>query len=311
MKYTFIINQKSRSGKGGVIWNQLKPELKKRRIDCDILYTEYAGHATELASRITADGKEHTIVVLGGDGSISEVLSGIQDCRKVTLGYIPTGSGNDFTRELKLPTDPKDAFENVLNPGKIVPVDVGIAKSGRNSCRFGVSTGIGFDAAVCHDADQSRMKMFLNKIHLGNLIYLGVALKLIFANPCYDMRVRLDEKEPIHFRKTCFVAVMNQPYEGGGFWFCPKAKPDDRLLDVIVVSGISRLKILFLLPTAFVGKHVRFKGVDIYQCKTICIETNRNAAVHADGQPIGFENRLEAALEADQIRVIVPESKQK
>lgn len=309
MKYTFIINPKSRSGKGGVIWNQLKPELKKRRIDCDILYTEYTGHATELAARVTADGKEHIIVVLGGDGSISEVLSGIQDCSKVTLGYIPTGSGNDFTRELKLPTNPKEAFENVLNPGRIVPVDVGVAKSGRKSCRFGVSTGIGFDAAVCHNVDKSRMKLFLNKIHLGNLIYLGTALKLLFADPFYDVSVRLDEKEQIHFRKTCFVAVMNQPYEGGGFRFCPKAEPADGLLDVIVVSGISRLKILFLLPTAFAGKHVRFKGVNIYQGKTICIETNRNAAVHADGQPIGIEKRLEAAMEVNQIRVIVPETK--
>ena len=89
MKYTFIINPKARSGKGGIIWNMLKPELKKRRINCDIFFTEYEGHAMKIAADVTLDGEEHTLIVLGGDGSVGEVLSGIRDCSKVTLGFIP------------------------------------------------------------------------------------------------------------------------------------------------------------------------------------------------------------------------------
>lgn len=305
MKYTFIINPKSRSGKGGVLWNLLKPELNKRQLDCEIFYTEYEGHATRIAEEVTADGEEHMLVVLGGDGSICEVLSGIKDCRKVTLGYIPTGSGNDFTRELKLPTDPRKALENILNPGRIVPMDVGIAKAG-DTYRFAVSTGIGFDAAVCHNVDKSRLKTFLNKIHLGSLIYLGIALKRLFTDPLYEADVYLDDNEPLHFHKMYFAAAMNQPYEGGGFRFCPEAKVDDGLLDVIVVSNMPRLKVLCLLPTAFAGKHVRFHGIDIYKCKKVRIETNEKAAVHTDGQPIAVENVLEAEITEKQIRIIVP-----
>lgn len=304
MKYIFIINPKSRSGKGGMIWELLKPELKKRRIDHEIFYTEYAGHATKIAADVTSDGEEHILVVLGGDGSVGEVLSGINDCSKVILGFIPTGSGNDFSRELKLPVRPEKALKNILEPGRIVPMDVGLARSGGIYHRFAVSTGIGFDASVCHHAEKSRMKTFLNRIHLGSLVYLGTALKRLFADPLYEADVWLDDNEPLHFQKVYFAAAMNQPYEGGGFRFCPDAKPDDGLLDVIVVSGLTRLKVLCLLPTAFSGNHVHFRGINIYKCKKVRIETNEKAAVHTDGQPAAVENVLEAEISKRQIRVI-------
>lgn len=307
MKYTFIINPKSRSGKGLVLWNLLKPELKKRQIACEVFYTEYVGHATKIAEEVTADGKEHTVVVMGGDGSICEVLTGIKDCSKVILGYIPTGSGNDFTREMKLPTDPREAFELVLNPGRIAFMDVGVVRNGEKIWRFGVSTGIGYDAAVCHNVEKSKLKIFLNKMHLGHLAYLGVALRRLFKNPFYEMDLELDDGERIHFHNVYFVAAMNQPYEGGGFRFCPDAKTDDGALDVIVVSNLPRLKVLVLLPTAFWGKHVRFKGVDVFRCKKIVIHANAKAAIHADGQPIAVEQVLEAEVIPKQLRVILPE----
>lgn len=288
-----------------MIWDLLKPELKKYQIDCDIFYTEYAGHATKIAADLTADGGEHTIVVLGGDGSVGEVVSGIKDCSKATLGFIPTGSGNDFSRGLKLPVKPEEALKKILKPGQIVPMDVGIAKAG-GTYRFAVSTGIGFDASVCHYVEKSWMKTFLNRIHLGSLVYLGTALKRLFLNPLYEMDVWLDGNEPLHFQKVYFAAAMNQPYEGGGFRFCPDAKTDDGLLDVIVVSDLPRLKVLCLLPTAFVGKHVHFKGIHIYKCKKVRFEVNEKAAVHMDGQPSAVGSTLEAEIAKTQIKVIVP-----
>lgn len=85
-----------------MMWNLVEPELKKRRVDYKDVFTGYARHATEIAAKLTADEREHYIVVLGGDGTVNEVISGICDCSRVVLGYIPTGSGNDFTRALKL-----------------------------------------------------------------------------------------------------------------------------------------------------------------------------------------------------------------
>lgn len=309
MKYLFIVNPKSRSGRGGMIWNLVEPELKKRRIDYQVYYTEYARHAIEITAGITADGLEHTLVVVGGDGTVDEVVNGIRDCSKVTLGYIPTGSGNDFTRALRMPQDIQAALENILDNGRTVPMDIGIVSCGGNTYRFAVSTGIGFDAAVCHQAAVSSIKVILNKLGLGKLTYLAIALKWILSEHPLSAEIQIDGEKIRKFEHTYFTAVMNHPYEGGGFFFCPKARIDDRMLDVIVVSDLPKWKIFLLLPTAFFGKHVNFKGISIYRCREIEVKMGRKLPVHADGEPIAEERTIKASLEPKQIQVIAPPQK--
>lgn len=306
MNYTFIVNPKSRSGRGGMVWNLVEPELRKRRIDYQVYYTEYARHAIEITAEITADEQEHTLVVVGGDGTIDEVVNGIRDCSKVTLGYIPTGSGNDFTRALRLPTEIHAALESILDHGRKISMDVGRVSCGENTYRFAVSTGIGFDAAVCHRAAVSSIKVFLNKLGLGKLTYLAIALKWILSERPMSAEIQMDGEKIRKFEHTYFTAVMNHPYEGGGFFFCPKARVNDRMLDVIVVSELPKWKILLLLPTAFFGKHVYFKGISIYRCKEIEVKMSRKLPVHADGEPIAEGYTIKASLEPEQIQVIVP-----
>lgn len=141
---------------------------------------------------------------------------------------------------------------------------------------------------------------------MGHLVYLGVALKRLFADTFYEVDVTMEDGTKKHFKKAYFVAVMNQPYEGGGFRFCPDAKMDDGLLDVIVVSDIPRLKVLCLLPTAFFGKHTHFKGVDIFQCKEIRVKVDEKAPIHADGQPVAVEDEMKVRVAEQQIRWILP-----
>ena len=306
MEYLFIVNPKSRSGRGGMIWNLIEPELKKRRIDYRAFYTKYSRHAAEITAEITSDGLEHTLVVLGGDGTVDEVVNGIRDCSKVTLGYIPIGSGNDFTRAFRLPSDIHAALEMILVNGKMVPMDVGRVTCKDNTYRFAVSTGIGFDAAVCHRAAVSSIKVFLNKLGLGKLTYLMIALKWILSEQPALAEIQIDGENIRKFEHTYFTAVMNHPYEGGGFFFCPKARTDDQMLDVIVVSDLPKWKILLLLPTAFFGKHVNFKGISIYRCREIEVKMSRTLPIHTDGEPIAEGQTLKVSLEPEQIRVIVP-----
>lgn len=307
MEYTFIVNPKSKSGRGGLIWNQIEPELKKRRIQYRVRFTEYEKEATEITAELTSDEAEHTIVVLGGDGTMDEVINGIRDCSKVTLGYIPTGSGNDFTRALKLPTDSQEALHNILYSEKTISMDVGEMCSEGVSHRFAVSTGIGFDAAVCHQVAVSKLKVLLNKVKLGQLSYLAVALRRLFRDAHTKAVVQMDEDKERNFENTYFVAVMNHPYEGGGFFFCPDAKVDDGYLDIIIVSGLPRWKVLLLLPLAFKGKHVGIKGIDIFRCKKVDIRMESEFPIHTDGEPIAIGKELKAKLLDKQVRIIVPE----
>lgn len=306
MRYTFLVNPKSRTGNGLMIWKLVEPELKKKRIEYEVLYTKHEKHATELVKELTSDGEEHTLIVLGGDGTINEVVNGVQYPEKLTLGYIPTGSGNDFTRATKIPTEPMKALDNVLNPGKIISLDVGTVCAGENKYHFAVSTGIGFDAAVCHYIVKSKLKSWLNKLHLGNLSYLGTAIQRLLGDKTVRMELTLDDQEPIIFDKTYFAAVMNHPYEGGGFFFCPKAKIDDQVMDIIVAANLSKLKVLCLLPTAFFGKHIYFKGIYIYQCKKAEIKLDEIRPVHTDGEPVAMADRLKAELRSGQIKLMVP-----
>ena len=306
MKYIFIVNPKSRSGKGKQIWNQIEPELLKERVDFDVYFTKYQKHAEKLAAEITSDGDEHTLVVLGGDGTINEVVNGIRNLSAVTLGYIPSGSGNDFTRSLKLPCNPKKALQNVLAGTRTETLDIGTVTAGVETRRFAVSAGIGFDAGVCWQIRQSMLKKWLNMVGLGSLSYVGVALSQLAKEKMSAMTVSLDNGEVFRLEKTLFVAVMNHPYEGGGFFFCPEAKVNDGMLDVIAAAGIPKWKMLYLLPKAYKGKHVGYKGIHIFKCREVRIEAESGLPVHTDGECAVRTDVLAAGLDAGRFRVIVP-----
>ena len=117
-EYDFIINPKARSGMGMKAWQKIESELKARHINYRVYLTKRRGHAAKTAAFITADDKRHTIVVLGGDGTVNEVVNGIKRPDLITFGYIPIGSSNDFARGLKLPKDPMKALQSVLSPKK-------------------------------------------------------------------------------------------------------------------------------------------------------------------------------------------------
>ncbi len=305
MKYTFIINPHSRSGKGGMVWELIQPELLKRGIEYDYYCTTHAGHAIQIAEKITADGKEHNLIVLGGDGTVNEVVNGIKDIDKTTLGYIPTGSGNDFARGMGIPKNPIEALEVILKRNAIKTIDIGVLSRAGKERRFAVSTGIGFDAAICHQVAISKYKYLLNKLKLGKLSYVFVALNRLFRDATVNAEVFLDDKCVQKFKKVYFVAVMNQPYEGGGFKFCPKAKPDDGKLDVIVISNLAKLTVLMLLPTAFKGWHVFAPGITVMQGEKVSVITDKALAIHTDGEPAYLRKAVSVELLSTQLRVFV------
>ncbi len=269
--YHFILNPASRSGKGQQLWDTvIEPYLQAEQIHYEAHFSREAGDVTRLTQEITsAESTEpHRIVILGGDGTMDEALQGIFDLSCTVLGYIPIGSGNDFTRDMPIPRDPLKALKAILEAEGTTSVDIGTTiYSDGTSRRFIVSSGIGFDAAVCEETNRSDMKGFLNKIGLGKLTYLGIALKQLFASKAISCQIRLDDGEPISIEKILFVAFMNHMYEGGGFKFAPQADYRDGLLDLCVVGDLSKALILVALPTAFLGKHYMFRGITAYRAR--------------------------------------------
>lgn len=146
-------------------------------------------------------------------------------------------------------------------------MDVGTMSYEGKHRRFAVSAGIGFDAAICHEAVVSKWKRILNRIHLGKFTYAVIALHRLLLTSTCPFHIVLDDEKEVSFPKGWFAAVMNHPCEGGGFYFCPDARPDDGQLNVLVVSGLKAPALLLTLPFALFGKHTKFHGVHLFRCK--------------------------------------------
>lgn len=308
--YHIIINPASRSGKGAKIWKeQVEPALNRSRVSYRSYFSRRAGEVAEICKEITSQTGDAPIflIILGGDGTVNEALQGISDTSKVILGYIPTGSSNDLARDLKIPTDPTAALELILHSKKALPMDLGaVTYSDGKKRRFAVSCGIGYDAAVCEEALHSKMKNVLNKLGLGKLTYLGIALKQLFAAKAVSGKLIPDDNAPIDIGNILFTACMLHRYEGGGFMFCPDADAEDGLLNLCAVGDLPKALVLFALPTAFKGKHYRFKGITPYTAKKVTIETSSPLWVHTDGEVTRKSSRITVSCEQHALRIIRP-----
>ena len=303
--YYFIVNPASSSGKGMRLWEQAEAILREREIEYESYLLEGPGEAASLAEYLSLNKTPCTIIVVGGDGTINEFLGGLATFDDITFGYIPTGSGNDFARGMHLPSSLEDLMNIILEPSKFRSINIGVTSSGDTKKYFAVSSGIGFDAAVCYESDSSSLKKTLNKLHLGKLIYLINALRMLFSMETLSIRLLTDDNQLMTFSGVYFVTAMNTRYEGGGFMFCPKASPVDDFLDLIVAEGIPRLKILLVLPTAFFGKHTNFRGVHIYRCRRAVIQSETEACVHIDGEHFGFCKKVSFDLLKSRLKMIV------
>lgn len=300
-----IYNPTSSCGNGKKLFERTKNQLDKEGIEYKIYETTGHGSAKRYAYDITSDEYNDKIVVIGGDGTLNEVFNGIRDYSRVTLGYIPTGSGGDFARDLGISTNPDIAINTVIHTKEYKMMDVGNLTNAEFNKRFCISAGIGFDAAVCHEALNSKLKAFLNKLHIGSLTYVLIAIKQILTTKKHGCTVILDDARKEKFDHFYFAAAMVHRYEGGGFMFCPNAKCNDGLIDVCVVGNLSKFKVLTTIPKAFKGKHVNCKGIKIYQAKKVQIISDEKLPIHADGEYAGIEDELVVTQCDKQIRVAV------
>lgn len=311
--YNFIINPKSRSGRGEAIWELVKAQLDESQIPYQFFYTKHKNHATELSTYICSSiSGIKNIVVLGGDGTINEVINGIVNFQEVCLSYIPTGSSNDFARSLKISNNWEEALSTVLTPSKQIKVDIGELKvydtNGKLSStqRFAVSSGIGYDAAICYEALNSKIKNFLNRLHLGKLTYGLIAAKQVLCYKLTSGDLIIDQKEKKHYDNVLFLVGMVHPYEGGGAKLAPNANYQDKKLSVCFVHDLKRWKVLFLLPTAFFAKHTKFRGVEIFDCDTLDFIQTDEKVTHTDGEFSGKTKQIHMRCNCHTLLVNTP-----
>ena len=312
--YQIIVNPTSSSGKGMEAWEKIKAILDRRSVTYKVHMLQDAGEATQVVRELTAQDETGIVklLVVGGDGTLNEVLNGIQDFEHTTLSCIQTGSGNDFARNMHLEKDVEQAIVHLLEQPEEMALDYGevtvrvdgtgdarmdcrqrgVDGDDMDACRdcvirtkrFLISSGVGYDANICEEVSRSRLKPILNKIHLGKLVYVMIGVKQIFTKKTVRAKLYLDDAPVRKLPELFFVVGMNHMYEGGGIPFCPNADPTDGRLDVCLVKGMSRMKLLLAVVLVYFKKHLLFKGITNHRCKKMRLVTETPQWIHMDGE---------------------------
>ncbi|WP_445478128.1 diacylglycerol/lipid kinase family protein [Lysinibacillus irui] len=289
MQILFIVNESAGNGKGRKVWLRLQQQLT---ITYQVAFTEYEGHGQEIAKKWAQQQRDHMLlVIVGGDGTIHEVVSGVVHNENVIIGVVRAGSGNDFARFFPVFQNSSQIEQYVKTAKASTIKDVGIVYLGNKQKEIFVNNaGIGFDAHVTKLINTSRLKLFLNKIGFGKLSYAVAVIRGLFHFHRFDVIVRAGEQE-WQFQQAWFVAMSNQPYFGGGMKITPAARADDGLVDITIVHGISRVKLLLVFVTVFFEKHTKFKEITFLQGQHFDIIVGEDQVdCHTDGNYIGVVN---------------------
>ena len=318
--FVFIINPASKSGKGLAMWQKIEPILKQREVSYQGIVSQSPDHMAQVIRQLSGSSQESVsrVVALGGDGTLNQVVNAIEDYSKIQVGYIPTGSSNDFARDMEFAPKIEQLLDEILKGEVQHKLDIGTVQydhitetlsgmpidAAPYRCRFNVSAGIGFDAGVCADAMTAGSKGFLNRIGLGKLTYLTIALQQLAGNARKAVDLVLDDEKTIHLDHFLFVAFMLHRYEGGGFKFCPMADPTDGILDLCLAGDVSKGLFLRALPSAFSGNHYKYPGIEHYAARKITVRTEDPLWVHTDGEVLAKADAITVSVEQQVLQFL-------
>jgi YegS/Rv2252/BmrU family lipid kinase len=242
--------------------------LKSNTDIVEFAFTEYPGHATELAVKAARGGFD-IVVAVGGDGTVNEVAQGLIGT-STPLGIIPMGSGNGLARDLGISMDIKKSATALIEGNK-QQIDV----CRINNQRFLCTSGIGFDAQVADKMSKASTRGFLR--------YIQFTVSESFAFKPFKIKMKVDG---VLIEKPVFlVTFANAAQFGNNAYIAPSASMTDGLIDVVVVNPFNKL----LLPVFGIGLFARYipklNFVDCYKAKHIELESAETDIFHFDGEP--------------------------
>jgi YegS/Rv2252/BmrU family lipid kinase len=266
-----VVNPCAGRGSGARLAPEVVRELRRLGVDAEMRLTARPRHAIELVAAAVAAGASE-VLVAGGDGTIFEAVNGMLGAgpNRSTLGIVPIGTGNDFVKMLGL-TDWRVACARIA-AGQTRQVDVGRC----GSHYFANGVGVGFDAQVAH---------FANGISWlsGTPVYALALLKVL----TFDYRrpqLRIEHDAGTLEQRVTLVAIANGRCYGGAFHVAPNAALDDGLLELVVAEGLSRTRVLGLLPRVLKGTHLDHPAVTALRTRKVSIASTTPLVVHADGE---------------------------
>lgn len=283
----FVINPISGGKKKSNLPALIDKHLNKEKFAPIYTFTEYVGHAAELAEE--AEKKNYDVIVaVGGDGTINEVASKLVHSDK-SLGIIPFGSGNGLARFLNIPLSPQKAIA-LINNGKQLLIDT----AELNGKKFFNMAGMGFDAHLS--------AVFAGNKKRGLKSYVELGFKEITTYKAQPYHLEIDG---VNYDNDAFaISIANSSQYGNNVYISPKSSLTDGYLDVCIIHPISLLKLPVLAFQMIAGKTHQSSLVKIIRAKHIKIQRNAPDAVHLDGEPLQLGAELEIKIVPASLRIL-------
>jgi len=287
MKYYFVINP-----------NAGNEESKKKllnyiekvcfSIDYEIYYSKSKEDIRDFVMQHKME--ECTIFACGGDGTIHDVINGAIN-GKVNIGIYPCGSGNDFARMFKDPT----------NLEKLMNMDSKKVDTIRINDEYSINVvNIGFDAAVNGDVDRFKKRFSVEKAYNFSILFN------ILKKMNHKYKIVIDD-EVIEDGPFLLMSLGNGGYYGGGYNCSPNAIIDDGLIEFCAIRKIGRFKLSKLISKYKDGTHLsdpQFKNIILYKrCKKVEIISSYKFNVTMDGENVKM-NHLIAEIEEKSVNLI-------
>src|SRR5574344_2425644 len=288
-KIVFIINPHSGTDNKVRMPKLIEDNINREAFDYEIVFTEYAGHASDIAKDCASRGID-IVVAVGGDGTINEVARSIVHT-DTALGIIPCGSGNGLARHLCIPLDPRKAI-SIINRACIESLDYGVI----NDLPFFCTCGMGFDAFISFK--------FAGAGKRGPMTYIENVLKegLKYKPETYEVEIE-DEKKPQKYN-AFLIACANASQYGNNAYIAPKATMTDGLMDVSVMEPFNAFDAPQISIDLFNKTLDNNSKIKTFKAKRIHVHRSAPGAIHYDGDQIITGMDVDVSIEKHGIKIV-------
>ena len=284
---TFILNPISGTHSKEEIPHLIEQTLDRELYDYSIRFTEYAGHAAEIARQL-AEEKTDVVVAVGGDGTVNEVARSLTHTQ-TALAIIPCGSGNGLARHLCLPLDVKKAI-GVINCYNVETFDFGVI----NNLPFFCTCGMGFDAFISLKFAEAGKR--------GSITYVENVLKegLKYKPETYEVEDATGAKR----YKAFLIACANASQYGNNAYIAPGATMKDGEMDVIIMEPFDVLDAPQIAADLFMKTLGNNSKIKTFRTRQLHIHRKEPGAIHYDGDPIMTDADIDVRIEPGGIRIL-------
>ncbi|MBA2742202.1 MAG: diacylglycerol kinase family lipid kinase [Actinobacteria bacterium] len=295
----FLVNPASAGGSTGRRWPQIAHRCAALGLHGDALLSEEPGHLTALA-REAVQGGASLLVVVGGDGSVNEVVNGVADLEGFDLAVLPRGTGWDFVRTYGISRSLEDAVATAL-AGNVRTIDLGLVSfrtwaGAEGRSYFANVASAGISGAIARRANEA------SKALGGKISYYWSTLAVFVGWQTGELRVSIDDE--IRGGRMIDVMVANGRFLGGGMMMCPEAEPDDGVFDVMLIGDVTKRDLLFVLPKTYRGKHLPHPRLELIRGRVVSVDADEPLPIQLDGeQPGTTPARFEIVPRALRLRV--------